>query len=137
LPLRGFAVGAHGGRGPDSLTVRGIATALGPFEASGTVERNGGSNPFHVSGELSFACNTGELTGTYEGWYEIPERFEGLIPVGGTFVITGGTGRFEGAEGSGEGEGYVEFTESGPVLRVRLDGTVTMKVPQGRGRGRE
>ena len=135
LPLRGRAVGTYPGGDPDFLTVNGIATAIGPFQASGNVLRTGGSNPFYISGDFTLTSNTGDLTGTYDGWYEIPEPFLGVILVGGTFEITGGTERFEDAEGSGQAEGVVEFTESGPVLRLRFRGTVTMNVPQGEGHG--
>lgn len=133
LPLRGFAVGTYEG-GDESLIVEGTATAIGPFEASGDVVRDPG-DPFAISGNFTLSSRTGDLIGTYQGWYEIPEPFEGIIPVGANMVITGGTERFEDAGGSADVEGSVEFTGQGVVLRVRLRGTVTMKVPRGRGRG--
>lgn len=139
LPLRGCAEGTYPGGDPDFLTVDGsvavdgIATPLGRFVASGNVDRHGGSNPFYISGDFTLTpvgpSHVGEMTGIYKGWYEIPEPFAGVVLVGAEFRITGGTGCFEGAEGSGEAEGVVEFTESGPVLKLRFWGTVTVKAP--------
>ena len=132
LPLRGSAVGTYAGNSPELLTVEGVATAVGPFEAWGDVVRDA-ADPFAVSGTFTLSCHTGELNGTYQGWYDIPQPFAGIIPVGANFLITGGTERFEDASGSGDVEGRVELTGQGAVLKVRLRGTVTMNVPQGQG----
>jgi len=96
---------------------------VGRFQASGDVVRS--ADPFTVSGTFTLTANKGTLTGTYEGWWQIPEPFVGILPVGGSFVVTGGTAKYAGASGSGVITGEVEFTGQGAVLRVTFDGTLS------------
>lgn len=128
-PFVGTATGTYpAGSQPDLLDVQGSIDTLGSFDASSDVIRGG--DPSVVSGvfSLHFSGNN-VLQGTYDGWFEIPEPFEGVILVGGYMTFTGGSGQYKDASGGAEIQGQVEFGGGPSVLTLSFDGTVITKKP--------
>lgn len=54
---------------------------------------------------VTVAANGDQLRWSYSGTGSLPPDANGNIPLSGTFVITGGTGRFSDASGSGHFRG--------------------------------
>lgn len=125
-PFVGTATGTYPAGGqPDFLDVQGNIDTLGSFQGSSDVI--GGGDPSLVSGvfSLHFGGNN-VLQGTYEGWFQTPEPFEGVILVGGYMTFTGGTGKYKNASGGADIQGQVEFA-GGPHMTLSFNGSVTTK----------
>ena len=69
------------------------------------------------------APNGDKLFGTFR-FLGLPTPTPGLLAIAGTFTITGGTGKYEGATGSGlyVGTGYVPTNE----IKTQIEGTLSL-----------
>jgi hypothetical protein len=118
------------GTDPDSgawlfvIEGEGRATHLGKSAYDAESEIHVGEGPFHPywSEVTLTAANGDQLFVTLEGFLSFPESMdpEGENEVYATFRITGGTGRFEGAGGTGDFWGWIEPTEE-----LYYNGTLT------------
>lgn len=102
-----------------AITGEGKATHLGKstWYADSWVDTN--QFPFLQTGDMEFtAANGDQLFGTFSGT-AIPDA-SGKVNFEGTYEITGGSGRFEGATGSGNYSGWA----LGDVGQLEFDGTL-------------
>jgi hypothetical protein len=105
------------------ITGRGSATHLGKF----TVILQDCVVPvlpnfLFVGGTfVAVAADGSELTGTYEG--QLLATATTLFDIEGSYVVTGGTGRFEGATGSGSFTGTDDIVTHD--VELSLVGTIT------------
>jgi hypothetical protein len=108
------------------LTGAGHASHLGRVTLSLTETLDFASSPGIIvvrDGRMVMvAANGDELHWTYEGTGSLPDA-EGNTVINGSFVITGGTGRFTDATGTGTIQGSVD-TFTG-VVSVTYLGTIT------------
>ncbi|HSJ64378.1 MAG TPA: hypothetical protein VK922_10850 [Gemmatimonadaceae bacterium] len=63
------------------------------------------------------AADGSTIIGTYDG-YLVPTSHPTQFTIQGTFVITGGTGRFEGASGSGLATGTFDTATGAASLEL-------------------
>ena len=121
VPFQGRAEGAATSVSPDPagvvLTVltEGNATSLGRFSRDETVLFNPLTGS--LTGVIVFtAANGDQLFGTVEGGFVSPTTATG------TYLFTGGTGRFVNATGSAD---FVVTTPDGIHLSVEFKGTIS------------
>ena len=110
-----------------AITGPGTATHLGSFttEQDHCVDPTGDTPLAFTDGHYTFTAEDGSsITGIYNGWMVPTESTaeDGLYLIEGRFTIQGGTGRFEGASGSGVADG-LQNLETGKANLV-LDGTI-------------
>ena len=68
-------------------------------------------------------ANGDQVFGTFT-WLGLPTPTSGLLAIAGTFTITGGTGKYEGATGEGfyVGTGYIPTNE----ITTQIEGTISI-----------
>ena len=112
-PTSGGSGSAGGGSGSTSVAVVLVGTVKGtaPLDGSGTVGSLGavtttgtmttsGAEPVIYTGEITLVSATGNVTAELSGRLFGPSRLDETIDM--TYTITGGTGAFQGATGSGQ-----------------------------------
>ena len=109
-----------------TLTGEGRASHLGSVTLSLTETLDFAMSPGVIvvrGGRMVMvAANGDELHWTYEGTGSLPDA-DGNTVITGSFVITGGTGRFTDATGGGTIQGSVDTVTS--VVSVTYRGTIT------------
>lgn len=101
---------------------RGQATYLGRFSISQSHCLNPQSPLAFTGGTLVATAANGDLLyGTYGGAF-VPTGAPGVFTVVGSFTITGGTGRFARATGSGSASGEATFAGG----TIALDGSIAV-----------
>lgn len=116
-PFKGFAQGYITGQIPPNglfLEMSGQATHLGHFtrEEYAFLGADGS-----VTGTIVFTAANGDQL-----WVEIDGMFTSATDVEGLYLITGGTGRFQGASGQAH---FQAFTPDFSYAEVTFDGTVS------------
>ncbi len=121
VPFKGNAAGAivSASPGPGGILVTvlasGYATQLGQFSREESLLLNPAAGSF--TGTVVFtAANGDQLFGTVEGQFTSPNT------VVGSYTFDGGTGRFEGADGSAD---FSLATPDGVHFTVNFEGTVS------------
>ena len=109
-----------------TLTGLGRASHLGSVTLSSTETLDFATSPGIVlvrDGQMVVvAANGDELHWTYEGTGSLPDA-AGITVISGSFLITGGTGRFTDATGAGTIEGSVDSVKG--LVSVTYRGTIT------------
>jgi hypothetical protein len=104
----------------------GLASHLGRVAATSTEVLDFTASPGRVTvrdGQLVMvAANGDELHWSYGGGGPLPDA-SGTTPIAGTFVITGGTGRFAGASGGGTVEGLASVVTN--IVSLSYRGTIS------------
>lgn len=108
-----------------SITGEGHASHLGPVKVfqDHCVDLAGDDPLAFSDGEFVMTSADGHdsIRGTYEGRLR-PTATEHVFEIDATFVITGGTGRFEGAVGGGGAGGTTDLVTS----HIELDGYIEL-----------
>jgi hypothetical protein len=76
---------------------------------------------------FTLSDGTGSFFGNYSGVL-VPTATPGLFNLNGTFTITGGTGIFAGATGSGTASGLVDPTS--PTAQVSFSAQISAPIPE-------
>jgi hypothetical protein len=87
-----------------------------------------GPNPLAFGGGVyTFTFSNGSFFGNYSGVL-VPTATPGLFNLNGVFSITGGTGVFAGATGSGTASGLVDPTA--PTAQVSFSANISAPIPE-------
>jgi hypothetical protein len=113
----------------------GTATHLGRFQAAGRHQVNLVNDPQAILGGTFTltAANGDRVFGQYRGRFTPTPRtpVDGLyLLTGGRFTIRGGTGRWNGARGGGDAQGWVLFHAG--TYELTLDGVISPPGANGR-----
>jgi hypothetical protein len=111
IALSGSVHGATQMQGSETgLDGSGTVNSLGAVTSRGMLTTSG-AEPVTYSGTITLAGSTGSVTATLSGRLFGPTRFG--QPIALTYTITGGTGAFQGAFGSGQASFILNFSGAG------------------------